>query len=177
MVWLSDNKVGEVDAARVFRQSVWMSLEFVGLEVQLRFENDEFLFQALLVQAQEVILSEMGLESVVVQVVVWPAWRSSVAYVAPLVLLAAVSVQFIIAVEVFSAESTLGMSPKSALIDSARLVVSTFLMLSQLLSGKQVMLVGENLLVLRTEVAHDLLVRLADVVMQVRPAQAGDIAL
>jgi hypothetical protein len=119
----------------------------------------------------------MGLESVVVQVVVWPAWRSSVAYVAPLVLLAAVSVQFVVPVEVFSAEATFGVSPKSALVDGARLVISPFLMLSQLLSSKQIMLMSEHLLVLRTEVAHDLLMRLTDMVMQVRPAQAGDIAL
>jgi hypothetical protein len=44
MVWFSNDKVGEVDAPRVFGQSVWMYLEFVGFEVQFRFENDKLLF-------------------------------------------------------------------------------------------------------------------------------------
>jgi hypothetical protein len=170
MVRRSHDEVGKVNAARVFCESVGVGLQVVSFEVHFRVENDEFLLQAFFVETQEVIFPEVALQRVVVQVVVRPAWRSSVAYMTPLVLLAAMDEQFIVAIEGLLAETTLGVSLEAALVYGSRLIVSVFLMLPQLFWSKQIMLVSKDFLVLRTEVAHDLLMRSLDMIVKVSPA-------
>ena len=122
------------------------------------------------------VLPEVFLESIVVKVVVRPAWRSSVADVASLVLLAAMDEQLVVAVEGLLAEATFGVALETTLVYGPRLVISVVLMLAQLLLRKQVVFVGEYFLVLRAEAAHDLLVRSLDVIVQISPAQTGHIA-
>jgi hypothetical protein len=77
---------------------------------------------------------------------------------------------------VLTAELAFWVSPKSTLVYGSRPVITAFLVLPQLSSGKQVMLVSEDLFVFCTEIAHELLMCLADMMVQVRPAQACDIA-
>jgi hypothetical protein len=130
MIGLSHHKIGEVDAPGVSRQSIRMRLKVVGLEVHLRLEDDEFLLQALFVKAEEVISLKVFLQSVVVQIVVRLAWGSSIADMAPLMLLTTMSVQLIVAVEVLLAETASRVPLKSALVNGARLVVAALLMLA-----------------------------------------------
>jgi len=65
----------------------------MGLQIHLRLEHDEFLIQALLVQAQEVVFLEMVLERSIIDVVLLLAMSgSSIANVASLMLVTAVCI-------------------------------------------------------------------------------------
>ena len=82
----------------------------------------------------------------------------SIADVTSFVLLSAMGVQFVVAVESLNTEPTLRMSFEPALVNRPRVVVSKFLVLSELLLGEELMLVGEDFLIPRTEIAKDLVV-------------------
>jgi len=102
-----------------------MCFNLVGLQVHLRLENDELFLQAFLVKANEMILLEVALKSVVVNVVLLLAvGRASVTDVAAFMFITAVSVQLIIAVESLTAEATFGMSLETTLIYGSRLIIT-----------------------------------------------------
>jgi hypothetical protein len=112
------------------------------------------------------IVAEMSLQRIVVEVVLWIlSARASIAQVASFMLIAAVSVQFIITIESFAAESTLRMALESALIDCTRVVIAILFVALQLGVREQLMLVGEHLLVPRAQIAHHLLMYAAHMSM------------
>lgn len=133
------------------------------------------------------VLLEMLLEGVVVdKILVLATVASSVTNVASLVPVPAMDIQFIIAIKPLAAKTTLGMAPETSLLDSARVVISVFFMPTELRNSKQVMLVGEDLLVARAKITeksdlrrykkenchppHHLLVLALDVPMEIGPA-------
>ena len=80
---------------------------------------------------------KMLLQRIVIQEVLRVlASCSSIAKMAALVLLAAMGKQLVIAIKPLPAKATLRMTLEATLIDSARVVVSKFLMSSQLLGGE-----------------------------------------
>jgi hypothetical protein len=135
-----------------------MCLKLVTLQVHLRLEYDKFLFQALLVQADEMVLLKMVLKCVVIDVVLLlTVRRTSVTNVATLVLVTTMSVKLIVAVESLATKATLGVSLEATLIYGTWLVVTRLLVLAQFGWGEQFMLMSEHLLVPSTKVTvpHD----------------------
>ena len=117
-------------------------------EVHLRLEDVCLVRLTFCVYANEVSISEVLLQLLVVSVILrLSATISSVAYMASFVLLSAVRVQFVIAVEALFAEATVWMSLEPRLIDRAWAVVTELLMFSQLAEGKKLVFVGEDLFV------------------------------
>lgn len=95
---------------------------------------------------------------------------------ASLVLVSAMRVEFVIAVEALSTEPTFGMTFEPTLVHSSRIIVAEFLMLLQLRDCEQLMLVGEDLLVPGTQITHDFVMSAFDMAMEVRPAPARNVA-
>lgn len=154
-----------------------MLAELVRLEVHLGLEDDKLLLEALAVRAEEMVPPEMFLERVVVEVVMRLPRVPPVTQETSLVLVAAVLVQLVAVVEARAAEAAQRMAPEARLVGGAGLVVAVPHMLRQLLVGKHVVLVREDLLMPSTEVAHLLAVDGPDMAMQIRPAEAGKVAL
>jgi hypothetical protein len=149
--------------------------ELVGFEVHVRLEYHKLLLQALPVIADEVILLEVRLQSIVVQVVMRLPRVPSVTNETSLVLAAAVLVQLVVVVKPLSTESAERMTLEPGSNPLLVLIAVPHVLL-QLLFGVHVMLVGKDLLVPSAEVAHLLVVDGADMAMQVWPAQAGKVA-
>lgn len=101
---------------------------------------------------------------------------SPVADEAALVLVPAVLVELVAVVEALAAEGAQGVALEAGLVDRAGLVVAVPHMSLQLLVGEQLVLVGEDLLVARAEVAHLAVVDGAHVAVEVGPAEAGEVA-
>lgn len=94
---------------------------------------------------------------------------------ASLVLVSAMCVKFVIAVEALSTEAAFGMTFEPTLIHRSRVIVAKFLMLLQLRDREQLMLVGEDLLVPGTEIAHDFVMSAFDMAMKIRPAPTRNV--
>lgn len=150
--------------------------EVVSLHVQLGLEDDKLLLQASAVRAQEVVLLEVFLQLFIVEEVVGLSRISSVAEEASLVLHAAVLKQLVVVVEALAAEAAERVALETRLVSGAGLVVAVAHVLLQLLIAKELMLVGEDLLVASAEIAHALVVRRLDVPVEIGPAQAGKVA-
>jgi hypothetical protein len=117
--------------------------------------------QALLIRAEEMVLSKMYFECVVIEVVlVLLSIISPVAYVAPLMLLSAVGEQLVVPVKPLLAETTLRVTLEAALINSPWVVVAKPFVLPELLRSEQLMLVCEYFLVPRAEITSNLVLAL-----------------
>jgi len=100
------------------------------------------------------VLLEMNFQRVVIEVVLLLAVViPTIANMTLLVLVATVSIQLIISVESLPAETALGMSLESALINCARVVITKFVVLFQFCRGEQLVLMSEDLFVARTQIA------------------------
>lgn len=154
-----------------------MFAELVCLEVHLCVKNDKLLLHALTVRAEEVVVLEMLLESIVVPVIVRLSRVSPVAEETALVLVSAVFVELVIVIEALAAECTQGMALETGLIYSAWLIVAPTHVLSNTLIAEQLMLVGKDLLVARAEVTHAFVVCRSRVPMKIRPSQTGKVAV
>jgi hypothetical protein len=115
--------------------------------------------------------------------------------VTALVLVSAVCIQLIVPVEALAAKATFGVAFEPALIDGTGVVVTKLLMSLQLGVCKKLVFVCENFLVPCTQIAvqcqsacysisrivgdspHDLRMRRLDMAVQIRPAQASNIAI
>lgn len=86
------------------------------------------------------------------------------------------SVEFVIPIEALTAKAAFGMTFEAALIDGSRIVIAKLFMSLQFGDGKQLMLVGEDLLTPGTQITHDFVMGAFDVAVEVRPTVAGDIA-
>lgn len=149
----------------------------MSLQIHLRVEYHELLLLALGVEAGMMIFVEMPLQRVVVLVVLRIlAAGPSIAQMASLVLLSAVRVELVVAIESPPTEAALRMALEPALIDRAGVIVTELLVFPQLILREELMLVREDLLVPRAQVAHYPLMRAPNMAMQVRPAHARDIA-
>ena len=125
-----------------------MELKLVCFEVHLRLEDDKLLVQALLVGANEVVFSKMSFQRIIVYIILlFPPVVPSIADMALFMLVSAVGVQFVGAVEPLSTETTLGVSFEATLVNSTRVIITEFLVFSKLLYCKQLMFVREDLLV------------------------------
>lgn len=125
----------------------------MGLQIHLRLKHDELLFQALLVQAKEVVFLEVILQRIVVDVVLLLAMSgSSIADVASLMPVTAVSIQFVISVKSLATETALWVTSETTLVNGTWDVVSVFLVFPQFRHGKEFMLVGKDLLVSSTKI-------------------------
>lgn len=94
---------------------------------------------------------------------------------ASLVLVSAMCIEFVVAVEALSTEAAFGMTFEPTLIHRSRVIVAKFLMLLQFWDREQLMLVGEDLFVPGTEVAHDFVMGAFDMAMKVRPAPTRNV--
>jgi len=181
LVRLTEVKAGHVDkscvSSHIFRECASMLAQLMTLQVQLRRKDDELLLLTFVIGAEIVVLLEMLLESIVVHVVVRLPRILSIAQKTPLVLVAAVLVQFIVVVEARAAEGAKRMAPEACLIDRTWPVVSIPHVLLQLLIREKVVFVSEYLLASGAQVAHLLVVGASDVAMKVGPAQAGKVAV
>ena len=111
-------------------------------EVHLRFEDVCLVGLTFCVYADEVSISEVLLQLLVVSIVLrLSATISSVAYMASFMLLSAVRVQFVISIEALFAEATVRVSLKPRLIDRSWAIVAELLMFSQLAEGKKLVFV------------------------------------
>lgn len=82
-------------------------------------------------------------------------------------------IELVIAIESLSTESTFWMTLETALIDSPGVIVPKLFMLSEFLLCEKLVLVGKDLLIPGAEIAHDLVMDIPNMPMQVRPAIAG----
>ena len=94
------------------------------------------------------VLAEMKLQRVVVNIILLlAALVQSIANVAPLVLVSAMCVQLVIAVESLPTKPALRMAPEAALVDGPRIVVSKLLMLFEFTKSEEFVLMCEDLLI------------------------------
>jgi hypothetical protein len=101
-----------------------MRFELMCLEVHLGLENHELLLQASLVQAEKMIASKVLFQRVIVNVVLrLAASAPSITDMATLVLVSAVSIQLVVAVEPYVTESAFRVALEPTLVDGARSVV------------------------------------------------------
>lgn len=155
LVRLSDVKGGHVDKPGVSAYSfTGMFLEVMRLEVHFRLKHDKLLFQALAVGANVVVLLEVLFQGVVVEVIVRLSRIAAVADEATLVLHAAMLVQLVVVVEALATETTQGVALEAGLVGGAGLIVAASHVFLQLLVGKELVLVREDLLVASAQVAH-----------------------
>jgi hypothetical protein len=127
----------------------------MGFQVHLRLKNDKLLLQTLFVQAEEMIFLEMILKGIVVNVILLlPTRRTAVAYVASLVTVTTVRVEFVIAVESLAAKSTFRMSSETTLIQSSWHIITVLLVFTQLCHSEKFMLMREDLLVPSAKIAE-----------------------
>jgi hypothetical protein len=100
------------------------------------------------------VLAKVVFQRVIVDIVLLLATAIvSVTNVAAFVLVSAVCVELVVSIESLSAETTLGVSLESTLIDRARIVVAELLMLAQFREREKFMFVRENFLVPCAKVA------------------------
>lgn len=123
------------------------------------------------------VLPKVFLEGVVVEVVVGVAGIPAVAEETTLVLLTAVFVELIVIVEARAAEAAQRMALEAGLVDGAWSVVAVSHVPLELLVCKQLVLVGEDLLVAGAQVAHFPVMNGADMAVEVGPAEAGEDAV
>jgi hypothetical protein len=73
---------------------------------------------------------------------------------AALVLVPAMCVKLVVSVEALTTEAALRMTLETALVNSARIVVAELLVLSELGKGEELVFVGKDFLVSRTQIAR-----------------------
>jgi hypothetical protein len=132
-----------------------MALNLMCFQVHLGVKYDKLLLETLPVRAQEMVLAEVDFQRVVVDVVLLlPATIASVADVAALMLVSAVGVQLVVPIEARVTEATFRMPPKAALVLCTRVVVAELLVLFQVWPCKELVFVGEDLLVPCTQITR-----------------------
>ena len=109
-----------------------MNLQLMGFNIHLRVEHNKLLLEALSVRTQEVILAEMHFKRVVVYIVLLlSAPFAAIADVASFMLVSAMRVKLVVAVEACSTESAFWVPLESALVDCTGIVITEFLVLLQ----------------------------------------------
>jgi hypothetical protein len=155
----------------VLGQAVGVSFKLMSLQVHFRIEDDKLLLQALLIRADEMVLSEMHLDSIVIDIVLRvSATITAITQVTTLVAVTAMREQLIIAVEALTTEATLGMALETGLVLGTRDVVSVLFVPTQVLDGEEVVFVGKDLFVAGAQITHLLVVDTLDVTVQIGPA-------
>jgi len=153
-----------------------MCFKLMSFEINLGIENDKLLLETFRIWTHKMVFAEVNLQSVVIDVVLWAeSTISPVANMASFVLVTTMREQLVISIEPHSTEATFRMSLESALIDSSRVIVAKLFMLFELLLREQFMLVGEDFLVPRAKIAHDLMMHSPYVAVQVWPTQTSNI--
>jgi len=152
-----------------------MLAELMGFKVHVRLEYDEFLLEALFVVAYKVVFFEMLLQCVVVHIVMRLPRVSAVADKAPLMLVAAMLIKFVIVVEPLTTESAERV-PFESCSSTLPILIAISHVLSQLLVRIYLMLVSKDLFVPGAEVAHLLVVNRANMTVQVGPTKASEVA-
>lgn len=101
------------------------------LEIHFRIKDDKLLLQALAVRTEEMVLSEVHLERIVVDVILLLSTASfaPIANVTAFVLVPAMRVEFVVSVESLPAKAAFRMALETALIDGAGVVVAELLVL------------------------------------------------
>lgn len=146
------------------------------LQIHLRRENHELLCLTLAIEAHIVILTEVVLQRLIVDIVMWVSAVLSVAQETSLVLLSAVNIQLIISIESLSTEAAKWMTLEARLIHCSWVIVSLAHMFLQVLIGEQRKLVCKDLLVPRAEITHLLVVYAPDMAMQIWPSSRRSVA-
>lgn len=116
------------------------------------------------------VFSEMLFQAVIIDVVLLlPPTISPITEVASLMLVSAVNVELIVAIEPLSTKAAFRMTFETALVDSPRIIIAKLFVLFQLGYCEQLMFMSEDLLVSRTQIAHDLMMGTFDVAVEIRP--------
>lgn len=123
------------------------------LQIHLRIKNHKLLLQAFLIRTQKMILLKVYLKRVVIDVVLLlSASVTAIADMAALVLVSAMRVKFVVAIEPLGTETAFRMTLEPALVYCAWVVVARSLVLFQFGGGKELVLVCEDLLIPCTEI-------------------------
>ena len=148
----------------------------MSLEIHLRLKDDKFLVQTLLICTQEVVFPEVNLQGFVVHIILLlPSMIPSVANMALFLLISAMCVQFVIAIESLPAEATLRVALETALIHGSRVVVAKFFMLAKFGYSEQLMFMREDFLVSRAQITHYFAMQTLDMPVKVRPSPTGNV--
>lgn len=91
-------------------------------------------------------------------------------------LISAMGVELIIAVESLSAEATLRMALETALVHGSRVVVAEFFMLAKFGYREQFMFMREDFLVPCAQVTQNFAMQTLDVPVKIRPSPTGNVA-
>ena len=163
LMWGTIVKGGDVDPSSVppciLGQTIGMGFQLMRLQIHLRLEDDELLLQAFLISAHEMVTPKVLLQRIVVDVILLLAAPiPAIANMASFMFVPTMDVQFIVSIESLTTETAFRMPFETALVDSARVIISKLLMLAQLLWGKELMLMCEDLLISCTQIAQDLVV-------------------
>ena len=155
-----------------------MLRELVRLEIHLRFKHHKLCLLAPRVETEIMVFAEVFLERFVVSIVLGlPSSVPPVADVAFLMGFSTVREKLIVAVESLAAEAALWVAFKAALVDRARVVVAELLVLTEFWAGKEFVLMCEDLLISCAQVAHDLMMHIADMLVQIWPSKASCLAI
>jgi hypothetical protein len=107
-----------------------MDLQLMGLEIDLRWENDYLLLHTLWLRAWKVVFAEVFPQCIHILVILrLSSTVPSFAEDAPLMLLSTMDIELVITVEPFPAKRTKRMAFKSALVNSSWVVISPLDML------------------------------------------------
>lgn len=102
------------------------------------------------------VFPEVKFQGVVVYIILLlPSSIPSIADMALFMLISAMGVQLIIAVESLPAKATLRMALETALIHGSRVVIAIFFMLAKFRYCEQLMFMGEDFLVPRAQITHN----------------------
>lgn len=122
------------------------------------------------------VFAEVKFQRVVVHIVLLlPSIIPSIADMALFMLISAMGVQLIIAVESLPAETTLRMALETALVHGSRVVVAEFFVLAKFGYREQFMFVREDFLVPCAKVAQDFAMQTLDVPVKIRPTPTGNV--
>lgn len=131
-----------------------MRFQLMRLEIDLRVKHHEFLLQTFAVRTQKMVLFEVLLQCIIIEeILLRLSPIPPIADMAALVLVPAVCVELVVAVEAQAAEAAFGVAFEAALVDGAGVIVAEFLVFSEFGGGEELVLVGEDFLVAGAKVA------------------------
>lgn len=145
-------------------------------EIHLGLENIGLVGLTLGIETQEVCVRKVLFELLVVEVVLRIATPiPTVADMATLVPLPAVTVQLVIPVKSLTTKATLWMTLEPRLIDSSRSVVAVLFVPPQICKGEKFVFMSEDFLVSRAKIAHYFVVLVLYMSVQIGPTETCDI--
>lgn len=108
----------------------------MGFQIHLRVKDNELLLLTLLIRARIMVAVKVRLKGVIVHIVLRILRVSPVAKMASFMLVSAVDIKFIVAIESLPAKAAFWVTFEAALILGAWNIIAKLLVLAQLVLGK-----------------------------------------